>query len=275
MSSLLLLLMYAGIGGIAGFFAGLLGIGGGAIIVPLLLIIYTNFLEFSPLLATHMAVATASAIIVLTAPVSAFAHARRGNVNWRLVRRLSIGAMAGAVAGVYGAAQSPPLFLKVLLSVFLLITAISLLLPPRRSTKTAAAAGTAPALSGRELLPFATGVGALSAVLGIGGGAMMVPYLHHRGCTIRQAIGSSACVGFPLALAAAVSYIFAGSRAAVELPPASLGYIYLPALFGVALFSMLAATAGARLTGVLPAVLLRKIFAGMALFLSLHLLFDV
>ena len=274
MSALLLqLAMYAAIGGIGGFFAGLLGIGGGAIIGPLLIIVYTDFLAFSPQVSTHIAVATASAVIVLTAPVSAYAHKRHGNVDWRLARWLSIGAVAGAAAGAYGALQIPALLLRVMLSVFLMTIVVSLFLPANRRGKQTAPTGE-PRLSRKELLPVATVIGALSAMLGIGGGAMLVPYLHYRGLVIRRAIGTSACIGFPLALSAAAGYSLIG-QAADNLPPASLGYVYLPALFGVALFSMLAASAGAYFTNILPVAVLRKIFAVLMALLALRLLFSV
>ena len=266
------LLSYAGIGALAGFFAGLLGVGGGAIVGPMLILVYTGVLGFSPDYAAHMAVATASAVIVLTAPVSAATHARHQNVNWRLAGQISAAAVCGALAGAHAAALAPAALLKILLLILLLANAVSVLLPRRGGAGVGAdTPAPAPRLAAGEVLPVSFGIGALSAVLGIGGGALTIPYLHRRGVFIRHAIGTSAFIGFPLALAATIGYVWAGSRV-TGLPDGSWGYVYLPALFGIALSSIAAAWLGARMSNKLPADVLRKVFALMTTLIALRLL---
>ena len=263
-------LCYAGIGTLAGFFAGLLGIGGGAITGPLLIFVYVGMLGLSADYAPHMAVATASGVIALTAPMSAAVHARQCNVDWRLALIISASAMVGAFAGANGAILVSGEVLKFLLVIFLLVNTVSMLVPPRvdgRINKTCR-------LPFYELLSISCVIGALSAMLGIGGGTLTVPYLHRRGVLIRRAIGTSAFVGFPLALAASMGYAWGGSKVP-GLPDNSWGYVHLPALGGIAVFSIASAYCGAKLTVNLPANVLRKIFAVMTVVIALRLFWSV
>lgn len=261
---------YAIVGAIAGFFAGLLGIGGGLIISPLLILVFSGLLGFSDEHVAHMAIATASGIIALTAPISAATHAHQKNIDWYLARLLSGGAMAGALIGATLAGYAPAALLKAILSVFILLNAASFI-GGRKRPPPAAVSEDARRISPYQLLPVAGLIGALSALLGIGGGALTVPYLCRRQVALQRAIGTSAFVGFPLAVAAASGYIIAGSQVA-GLPPGSWGYVYLPALLGTAVFSVVAAYYGARMTGRLPTVLLRRIFAAMMLSVAAYLL---
>lgn len=264
------LLCYIGIGALAGFFAGLLGVGGGAIIGPLLILVFTDLLLFDAAYVAHLAVATACGVIVLTAPVSAFTHARRQRVDWNLAMLLSIGVIIGAGIGVGLAAAAPGGVIKVLLVLLLLSNTLSMLRPQPSGAASASGRG-AKWLLPSFLLPVACFIGGISALLGIGGGVLTVPYLNRHGVQIYRAIGTSAFIGIPLSLSAVVGYIWTGQQQP-QLPEGSWGYLYLPALWSVSIFSVVAAYGGARLSGLLPAALLRKIFGVLSAVIALRLI---
>ena len=172
-------LIYGGIGMLSGFFAGLLGLGGGAIVASMLIVIFSARPEFPESVAARMAIGTTLAIVACTSAPSAAAHARRGGVDWSVARTMTLGAMLGAVLGALLTERAPSYFLKALLALFLFRTAAQMLLP-RRPTSLAA-----DDIGGAKLFGASLGIGGLSAMLGIGGGALTVPYLTRRGMPIR------------------------------------------------------------------------------------------
>ena len=269
--------VYIGIGVLAGFFAGLLGIGGGAIIGPMLIPLFIRGLGIPPEYAVHIAVATASGVIVFTAFVSMVTHAKRGNVDWHAAKLLTVGAVIGGLVGAHSAVALPAVALKSLLIGFLLFSTVNLLMPGSAKQGVGEQDAT-PAdrkrLPTTRLLPVSFLIGWVSAMLGVGGGVMTVPYLHYCGVFIRQAIGTSAYLGFPLGLAASIGYIVAGIGED-HLPAASAGYIYLPALLYISVFSIVFAYVGASLSNRLPAAGLQKTFAVLLILVSARLVFEI
>lgn len=244
-------LLYLGLGAFAGVLAGLLGVGGGLVIVPMLTFIFiAQQMPAEHLL--HLALGTSLASIMFTSISSLRAHHLRGAVDWFVVRRITPGILAGTFFGSWVAAQLSTGFLKGFFVVFLYYVAIQMLLDmkphPHRQ------------LPGRAAM-FGVGgaIGGISSLVGIGGGSMSVPFLIWCNIAMRNAIGTSAAIGFPIALAGAAGYVFNGL--AVSLPPNTLGFVYLPALLGISVASMLTAPLGARLAHGLPIGRLKKIFA--------------
>ena len=243
--------MYIALGAFAGVLAGLLGVGGGLVIVPVLTFIFTaQHLPEGHIL--HLALGTSLASIMFTSISSLRAHHRRGAVDWIAVRRISFGIMVGTFGGSWVAAQLSTRFLKGFFVVFLYFVATQMLLnikpKPHRQ------------LPGRTAM-FGVGglIGGVSSLVGIGGGSMSVPFLIWCNIAIHRAIGTSAAIGFPIALAGAVGYVVNGLSE--PLPPYSLGFVYLPALIGIAAASIVTAPLGAKLAHSLPIDKLKKIFA--------------
>jgi uncharacterized protein len=243
--------MYIALGAFAGVLAGLLGVGGGLVIVPVLSFIFTSQgLPEAHIL--HLALGTSLASIMFTSTSSLWAHHKRGAVDWRVVRRISAGIMVGTFAGSWIAAQLSTRFLKGFFVVFLYYVATQMLLniKPKPHRQLPGWAG----MSGVGGM-----IGGVSSLVGIGGGTMSVPFLVWCNIAIHRAIGTSAAIGFPIALAGALGYVVNGLSAA--LPPYSLGFVYLPALLGIAATSIITAPLGAKLGHSLPIDKLRKIFA--------------
>ncbi len=245
-------LVYVAVGGLAGVLAGLLGVGGGVVIVPMLALVFSAQ-HMPPAFVLHLAVGTSLASIVFTSVSSVRAHHGRGAVDWQVVRRVTPGIVVGTLAGSSLAARLSGRLLEGLFVAFLFFVAVQLILDvkPRPSRQLPGAGG---------MFGAGSVIGAVSSLVGIGGGSMSVPFLVWCNVSVRNAIGTSAAIGFPVALAGAVGY--AANGLGVEaLPPHSVGFVYLPALLGVALVSVLTAPFGARLAHALPVAHLKKAFA--------------
>ncbi|MBV1787906.1 sulfite exporter TauE/SafE family protein [Marinobacterium sp. D7] len=249
---LLTFALYLLLGAVAGFVAGLFGIGGGLIIVPVLIFSFSAQ-GMSPEVLTHAAVATSLGTIVFTSIASIRAHHQKGAVCWNLFPPMSVGILAGALSGVWIAGALSGSVLQLLFGVFTLCVAAQMVFDLRPK-----AGGQVPG-SG-ELVVAGGGVGCASAIFGIGGGTLTVPYLHWRRLSMQQAVATSAACGLPIALTGAVGNIWSGWNEA-RMPDWHLGYIYLPALIGIVLASSFSARYGARLAHRLPQRQLKRVFA--------------
>jgi len=253
-------------GGVVGFFAGLLGIGGGLLMVPVLASVFVS-LDFPGDRILHLALGTTTSIIVLTSISSLRAHHAHGAVNWWIVRHISPGIILGALAGSTLAGQLPSKVLGFIFVLFIYCAATQMWLNIKP--------GAGYSLPGKAGI-FAAGglIGMVSSLVAIGGGLLTVPFLAACQVRLHHAIGTAAAVGFPVALASAVGYGLNGLMQTQPLPDHALGYIYLPAFALVALASVLTAPVGARTTHVIPTATLRKIFVGLLYLLGTKLLLD-
>lgn len=255
------------LGAFVGFMAGLLGIGGGGILVPVLttIFIYQGFAMDN---VVHIALGTSMACIMVTSFSSLRAHHANGAVIWQLVKAMAPAIVAGTFLATFVAAQISSQGLAIFFSVFMAYVAAQMF----RSRKIqASGAGAAKA----ELGLVAFGIGAISALVSIGGGSLTVPYLTWRNTDIRKAIGTSAALGFPIAVTGTVGYLINGIAAGGANPQYTFGFVYLPAVLLVTIPSFFTAPIGARLTQTLPVQTLKKIFGVLLLGLSLKMLFSV
>lgn len=258
-------LIYALTGAVVGVLAGLLGIGGGVVIVPLLTFTFVAQ-QFPETYILHLALGTSLATIIFTSIASFRAHHARGSVNWLAVKALAPGILLGTFMGTWVAAQLSSKFLSVFFACFLYYVAIQMLLniAPSPSRNLPGNAG---------MLGVGGVIGSVSSLVGIGGGSLTVPFLGWCNQPIHTAVGTSAAVGLPIALAGTLGYLINGLFVA-DLPGGSLGFIYLPALLGVSVVSYFTAPFGVRLAHALPVARLKKIFAiflllmGTRMFLS-------
>ncbi len=255
-------LLYPLVGLLSGVLAGLLGIGGGLIIVPALLLILPLH-GVSAASSMHVAVATSLATVIMTALVASYAQHRRGAVQWRIVSRMGLGLALGAGSGALVADALPAEILRACFGVFALFAAVHMIL---HSRVTAAARPLAwPALLGAGAL-----IGHLSAIVGIGGGTMTVPFLRWRGLTLTRAVATSSACGLAIALGGSLGFVLLheGMRGYMA------GYIHWPAALGIGLSSVLAAPLGVRLTHSISTVVLSRIFSIFLVIVGLYLLLD-
>ena len=250
---------YLAIGAIVGFFAGLLGIGGGLITVSSLALMFAAH-DYAPEYVMHMAVGTSLAVIVAGSWSSFRAHHRHGAVDWEIVRAMTPGLLAGVLVGTTA-------FLKYFfLAVMAAITAqMAFSFRPKPSR----------GLPGRPALAaVAAGIGFLSSLMGGGAAAVGVPFLTWCNVTTHRAIGTVAAMGFPLALAGTAGYVVSGWSAA-RLPTGSAGFVYLPAFAAIAIPSMLLAPLGAKLAHRLKGATLRRLFAAFLVAMGVKIALSV
>ena len=248
------LLMFLALGAIAGVLAGLLGVGGGLVLVAALAWLLPT-LGVPADAAMHAALASSLASIVLTAAASARAHARRGSVLWPTVRWMVPGLLLGGWIGSAGAVRIDGEVLRYIVAGYCLLAAAQL-----QFGRVRAMGDDAPTAPGGTAIGIAgIGIGAVSAVVGIGGGSMTVPLLVWRGVAPVRAIGTSSACGVAIGLASAIGYALHAPPGA--LPEFAIGYVYLPAAAAVAVASVLAAPLGMRLAHRLHGDTLKRVFA--------------
>lgn len=258
--------LYCGVGAVAGVLAGLLGVGGGLVIVPMLVFCF-GLQGFDPQAIMHIALGTSMASIIFTSISSFMAHHRRKAVDWSIVRGVVLGILVGTYGGSVIAANLSSGFLKGFFVVFLYYVSFQMFTGKKpKPSRT---------LPGKPAL-FGVGsvIGVVSSLVGIGGGTLSVPFMVWCNIPLHHAIGTSAAIGFPIAIAGTVGYLFNGLVAG-NLSATMLGYIHLPALAGIVAASVITAPLGARLAHSLPVAGLKKIFAFLLLAVATRMLWGV
>lgn len=260
------LMAYLGLGATVGFFAGLLGIGGGGIMVPVLTSLFA-LQGFPSQHLVHMALASSMAAIIITSIASLRAHHRHGAVIWPVVAKIAPGIILGTFAGAIlaGLIASKPL--AIFFVCFMAYIALQMLIniKPKPSRQLPGSLG----LTSAGLV-----IGAISALVAIGGGSLSVPFMTWCNVKIQNAIGTSAAIGLPIALSGTLGYLISGWQVQ-DLPDYSWGYIYFPAVICIASVSLFTAPLGASLAHKLPVATLKKLFALMLIILSLKMLHTV
>jgi uncharacterized membrane protein YfcA len=252
------------LGAATGFAAGLLGIGGGMLLVPFLTMLLTAQ-GFGLDHVVHMAIATSLATIMFTSVSSVRAHHARGAVLWPVVKVLAPGILIGSLVGAQIAGLLPTRWIALLFAGFVGFSATQMLLdrkpqPHRELPKPLG------------MLGAGTAIGSLSSLVGAGGGFISVPFMVWCNVKMHNAVATSAALGFPIAAAGTIGYIVAGVKL-TGLPPGSVGYIYVPALIGVAIASVLTAPLGARVAHALPTAKLKRTFAVLLYALAGYMLY--
>ena len=254
----ILMLMLCGC--ISGYLAGLLGIGGGMILVPFMILVF-NHLGFNQEVIVHMAIATGMATILFTTTSAIWAHHKHGSIDWRLVAALSPGMIFGGLIGgseLFEALKTS--WLSLFFAVFIVYTSIQMLLNKKPK-------------AGRELpgtvglFSFGTFAGALASLVGAGGAFITVPFMLWCNVKPHTAMATSSGLGFPIATAATLGYMY-GSWGNPNLPAGSLGFVYLPAVACIVTVSIFTAPLGAKMARKLDIAQLKRVFGIMLFFLA-------
>ncbi len=257
------LIFFLLLGVVAGVLAGLLGVGGGLIIVPVLAWLLPASGVHQDIIM-HVALGTSLATIIVTSTSSAWEHHRHQAVLWPVFWRLSPGIVIGAWLGAAIADQLASLWLQRIFGVFELLVAMQMFFGFGASAHRQLPGAMAMAGTG-------TVIGAVSAIVGIGGGTMTVPFLVWCNVNIRKAVATSAAVGLPIALAGSSGYILVGIGDQ-RLSSWATGYVYWPAFLAIISTSLLFAPLGAKLAHRMPIPTLKKVFALLLLVLGVRML---
>ena len=262
-----LMLACALLGGGVGFLAGLLGIGGGLVIVPVLSSILLYFAVLPAEQVVLVAIATSLASILFTSTSSALAHHKNGNVPWDLAPWVMSGVALGALISGFLAALLPEQVVRLVFAVSVLLIAIKMF------TSSKSSAAVERILPNKGVLTFFTTLtGGLSAMIGIGGGAVLVPLLTFFSLDMKKAIGCASACGIVIALFGSIGYISSGSSY-FAIQDGFAGFVYLPALFGIVCTSWFTAPLGAKATHHLPVATIKKIFAVLLMLTATKMMF--
>lgn len=251
------------LGMVAGLLAGMFGIGGGLVIVPALVLIFGLY-GLVPEYRMHVAIGTSLGSILFTSVSSLLAHHRRGAVLWPTVRRLVPGILIGGLCGAVIADAITNDSLRGIFGLFVVLISLYIVIGKRP-----AASGELPGTLGHWLAGWV--IGAISALTGIGGGAVTNPFLLWRGVPIRNSVATSAACTLPVAVASAAGFVITGLGVS-GLPAGSTGYIYWPAVAGITVGSTLTAPLGARIAHTIDVELLRRAFALLLLLVGVRML---
>jgi len=260
------LLAFLFLGSVVGFMAGLLGIGGGGIMVPVLTSIFL-LQGVSVDKVVHLALGTSMACMIVTSLSSFRAHYARGGVIGRVVRGMAPGILLGTFLATFVAAQLSSVYLAIFFALFMAYVSAQMFLDkkPKPSRELAGNTG---------LFTAGSGIGAVSALVSIGGGSLTVPYLIWQNVDIKKAIGTSAAIGVPISIAGTLGYLINGwSHSSAE--NFTYGFVYLPAVVSISATSFFAAPYGVRMAHKLPVATLKRIFAVLLILLSVKMITSV
>ena len=257
------ILLYIVLGAFVGFMAGFLGLGGGGILVPLLASIFI-YQGMSVDSVVHLALGTSLACMIISSSASFRAHASRGAVLWQVVRGMAPGIILGAFLTTQVAANINSATIAIFFALFMALIAGQMFFnwQPKPSQKP---------ISFRGLIVAGVGIGSVSALAAVGGGFLTVAYLGYKNVAMKKAIGTSAAIGFPIAITGTIGYMMSGWSKTLS-DPYTLGYIYAPAFLAISIASSITAPYGARCSHSLPEAYLKKIFAVISLALSIKML---
>lgn len=253
-------------GAFAGLSAGLFGIGGGMIIVPVLVWIFTAY-AFPPEVVTHLAIGTSLATIAVTSLSSLMAHHKHDSVRWEVWRNMALGLVIGSLVGAGIADMIDGQILQMIIGVGALLMALKMLFSSNKDQMVK------PLPPASLQFGAGTGIGLASSIFGIGGGSLTVPFLNWSGLSMRQSVGTSAACGLPIALAGAAGFAWFGQEV-VNMPEGMIGFIHVTGFICISVASFAMAKVGAKLAHILPALTLKRLFgvlllvAGGQLFLS-------
>jgi uncharacterized protein len=255
--------LYMVLGTFAGFMSGLLGLGGGGILVPLLASIFI-YQGMNIDNVVHLALGTSLTCMIISATASMRAHAARGSVEWQVVRGMAPGIIVGAFLASQFAVNIHPTYIAIFFALFMLLVAAQMFIKwqPTPSQKP---------ISFRGLILTGAGIGSISALTAVGGGFLTVTYLIYKNVNMKRAIGTSAAIGLPIAIAGACGYMISGWSKTLNTPY-TFGYIYVPAFLAISISSFIAVSYGARCSQRLPEAHLKIIFAIISLALSIKML---
>lgn len=260
------LIIFLVIGAFAGFAAGLFGVGGGLIIVPLLYLVFTQ-MGIPADVVMHLALGTSLATIIVTSISSLMAHNKNGAVLWPVFKNLAPGLIIGSFLGAGIAGLLSREYLQLIIGLFVIWVAYKMLRGAKKVVDQSK-----PLPSTQQQLLAGGGIGLASAIFGIGGGSLTVPYLNNNGVIMQKAVGTSAACGLPIAIAGALGFMFFGMKEHIHVAN-TIGFVHVYAFLGISIMSFFTAKFGAKVAHILSPVILKKCFAVMLFSIGCFFLF--
>lgn len=251
-------------GALAGLCAGLFGVGGGLVIVPVLMYLF-GFLGMNADVVAHVALGTSLATIMITSISSLMAHHKAGNVHWDVFYHMAMGLALGSLCGAYVAKLIHSDDLKMIVGVGIVLMASKMLFLPNQERTNKSL----PAVYIQSIA--SVGIGGLSAVFGIGGGSLTVPFLNYCGLSMQKAVGTSSACGLPIAIAGAMGFMIFGHKTQSGLA-GTIGFVHVGAFCCISMASFMTAKIGAKISHQLPAKTLKKAFGFLLLVMGIMMI---
>ena len=265
--ALTLIVILAFTGAIAGVISGLLGVGGGIVIVPVLFFVFLA-LDIEEEVRMHVAVGTSLATIIFTGFMSARSHFKKGSVDKDLLKRWGPAVALGVIIGTIVGGNVSGEVLTLVFAIVAAIVAINMAFKPSEASQKRAM----PKSPMKEFLAFI--IGLFSVMMGIGGGTLSVPILSYFAYPIRKAVGTASAIGLIIAIPGTLGYLWFG-LGAEDLPPFSLGYVNLAGLIAIIPTSMLTAPLGAKIAHTISPTALRYCFSAFLAITSIRMITSV
>jgi uncharacterized membrane protein YfcA len=250
-------------GALAGLLAGLLGLGGGIIIIPVLLVLLPHA-GIPPEILMPVAIATSLASVIINTGVASFAQWQKNNIDFNVLKKALLPLIIAAISGPIIAHHIATPYLKILFALLLFCVAFNML----RTANAIEKVSDFP--SSYQFTPIIFTLAFVSSLLGLGGGVLLLPYLHHCGLSMIRSIGTASVSALLVGIIASLSYVILGSTLTLHIPH-SIGYIYLPAFLGIILSSFIFAKIGVTLAHQLPIPQLKKIFAVVVFLIAIKM----
>ncbi len=256
-------------GGTGAILQGMLGIGTGIIIVPILTLILPQY-GIEQTMAIHVAIATSMTAIATSSISALLTHHKYQNINWSIFRRVILFSMIGSCLGALTASHLPSHLLKALFGIFLCLVSIYMFLKKQPGEKENY-------VTNIPLPKLATGgisIGIIASIIGSGGGILMVPFLHSLKLRMRYAVGTATLIGFPVATMGSLTYIITG---VLHAPPNSytIGYLHWPSFLIIATAGLLCAPVGVKLSAKLHTKFLQRLFALLIIFIGVRMIASI
>lgn len=256
------------LGTFVGILAGLMGVGGGGVMVPVLTSIFLA--QGVPVeKVVHLALGTSMASIIFISFVSLRKHNHRNAVIWSIVKIISLGVFLGAFLATFVVSQLNSTYLAMFFSLYMAYLSIKMLTGAKKTQEK-----NNEKLNNKEVIIVGSGIGAISSLVSIGGGSLTVQYLVSKNIAFKKAIGTSSAIGFPISVAGTIGYLVNG-WGSTSYENYTFGFVYLPAVICISVASLYSIPIGVKLAHHLPVSVLKKIFAVVLMTLSLKMLFTV
>lgn len=260
------IIYYMAMGLVVGFLAGLVGVGGGGMTVPIFTMLFL-LQGMDPEEVVHLALGTSMAGMVFTTFGSMRAHYSQNNVETKMVIRMSLGVLIGTFLSTFIASYLQGFYLALFFSAFMMYVAYTMFQKREYAHNSRPHGPAANTLSGSV-------IGSISALVSISGAGLTVPYLMKQNFDVKRAIGTSAAIGFPVAFSGTLGYLING-WSNTDMERLIIGYIYLPAVVLFAISSYFATSFGVRCATNLPGHKLKKIIGILSVFLSIKMILSV
>lgn len=264
MNTFILICLLAG--ALGGFLQGIIGVGTGIIVVPLLTFLLPYY-GIPQNLDIHIALATGMATIVVTSIASLISYYQQDSIKWDIFNRIILFSMIGAALGAILTSYLPTTALKIIFSLFMFYVAWKMFF----KKNTTESLDEFDRISTPRLAAGGTGTGVIASLIGAGGSILMVPFLHSQKLHMRFAVGTATMIGLPVSIVGTITFIFMGFKSTQHLSLMS-GYLYWPAFLSISITGVIFAYLGAKLAGHMPKLLMQRVFSVCAFVVGIKML---